>query len=546
MATFKYSDRQIERIREFLERGGSARVISKALKEEGISISYETVNKYRNQWNLTTPHGRGRLGAIPNYSLTEFSKYYFPHDMPLEGAAFHNEMRDLLVTKTRLVIAAPRSFAKSTIVAKHFPLWKALFWRKRGERVPPYIIIVSATGALAEDRIEKIRWEVENNRAIEHDFGDQRSPLWRQNKLVFRNGAVIEAKGQGYQTRGPRPEVVIVDDIEEDEGVAIEGRRRKLKDWFWKALFNVLEPEGQLAVIGTLIHPLSLLTEIIQKPPPEFTVKKYAAIDYQGNPTWPAKWTMEQLELRRRQIGDERFSAEFMNDPLVSTDTPIVRRLWLTESLSDDQPGLADYGRIVLAVDPAVGRSHESDESGLAVIGKITSQSHPHFDECFVLSARKGKWSIYGLVNEIVADIQRFDLPKRNAVLVIETVFWQETIAHVLVKEMDKIGIRVPVKEIKPRADKVTRLKGVTPFLERRMVHLRESQRDLFDQLVSFPHGRKDLADAFVHAVTELYSEGSASITGGEPSSPKEKPLFPDLDIKSWVGKPKAKVWYNF
>jgi hypothetical protein len=138
-------------------------------------------------------------------------------------------------------------------------MWLSLF-KKRGD-----ITIISASESLAIEWLRKIKREFETNRKILTFFGDLKSDKWTENHIILKNDkrVNIRARGAGGQIRGFRPDCLIMDDLETNESVESEEQRKKLKDWIFKDCLNTLLPEGQFVVIGTIIHPLSVLADLL-------------------------------------------------------------------------------------------------------------------------------------------------------------------------------------------------------------------------------------------------------------------------------------------
>ena len=105
------------------------------------------------------------------------------------------------------------------------------------------------------------------NELILRDYGIQKGDKWTNEWVKLRDGGELQCIGSDGKIRGMRPGVVIVDDVENDENVRSEDYRKKLKDRFTKSWYYLLKPGGQVVVIGTLLHPLSLLSEILEGVP---------------------------------------------------------------------------------------------------------------------------------------------------------------------------------------------------------------------------------------------------------------------------------------
>ena len=299
----------------------------------------------------------------------DFVEAYLSVHLTSKTPDFHKEIYSLVPIKKRLVLAAPRGFAKSYIISKFYPLWLSLFQLKKD------ICIISASETLAIEHLRFIKRELEGNPLILKYFGDVKSGKWTETHIILNNelGVNIRARGAGGQIRGFRPDCLVLDDIETDETVVSEEQRKKLKDWLFRACLNTLLPEGQLVIIGTVIHPLSVLNDLLLTDN-EWEKKRYRAykdnIQKEGYELWADLWTHEKLQQRKREIGSFAFASEFMNDPTMDETAPIQEkhiRYWkelpqqyscvitLDPAYSDDDK--ADFKvAVVVAIDQNMNR----------------------------------------------------------------------------------------------------------------------------------------------------------------------------------------------
>lgn len=427
----------------------------------------------------------------------------------------------------RVAIAAPRSFAKSTIFSVIYPLWSILYWKKN-------IILVSATGTLAESMLRKLKRELDENQAIIADFGNVQSKKWTEDNIILKNGSEVQAKGAGYQVRGFRPQIIICDDLEEDEQVRSADRREKLEDWFWSALINSLEPDQQLLIVGTLLHPQSFLKKLVDKPPKNWYGKTYKAYKEDGEPLWVEKWSREKLEDRRAEIGEARFQKEFMNNPLANADT-VFKVEWIEPYYVDKLPERKELD-VLTAVDPAISKKDIADYTAIITVG-----IHKETKHVYVLEVKAGRWSVYETVNEINATYQAWH-PRS---ILIEEVQYQAALRQVLLKETRDKGFYLPVRQVQADADKVRRASNVSHFLEQGIVHMMPHHEDFVEQLVSFPGGdHDDMVDAFVYALTAVMT-GVARVSRPERAIQRDKPsIFQDIDIKHAMKHKIRKAWF--
>ena len=302
----------------------------------------------------TDPEALKQLFLRLSGSFEYFVSFFLSHYTTCKVADFHKDLYALLPKTERICLATPRGHGKSTIVSILFPLWLALF-EKRGS-----ITIISASETLAIDWLRQIKRELEVNQKLLMYFGSLKSDKWTENHIILNNKTRvnIRARGAQGQIRGFRPDVLICDDLETNETVESEEQRKKLKDWIFKDCLNTLLPGGQFIMIGTIIHPLSVLSDLLAVDN-GWEKRKYRAyvdgIQEAGHELWPAMWDHNKLQARKKEIGSWAFASEYMNNPVSDETAPIKTeqiRYWkeLPSAFSS-----------VLTVDPAYSEDEKAD-----------------------------------------------------------------------------------------------------------------------------------------------------------------------------------------
>jgi len=297
--------------------------------------------------------------------------YHFAEDI-LSGflkkpsPEFHREIYTLLRNALRLVLAAPRSFAKTTIICVIYAIYAAVFKLRRD------IVIISASEGHSVEQLRKIKRNFQSNGKLTalyyKIYGKMpTSPKWSESHIILSNGVNIRAKGAEAQIRGFRPDLFLLDDIETDEGVRSEDRRKHLKEWFERAVIGTLDPNAQLVLIGTVLHHLSLLSHLLEDDSKKSWERRlyraYTGPEEKGYELWPEKWPHEELQKRKAEIGSFAFSAEYMNNP-VPEDAAAFKKEYLR--YYDNPPPLS----MVQVFDPAYTEDVSSDYKVSAVIGK--------------------------------------------------------------------------------------------------------------------------------------------------------------------------------
>lgn len=226
-------------------------------------------------------------------NMEAFGYYYFPHMITKANNRFHkwvyNKTTSLLSKPewqkgTKLTVAAPRGYAKSTLLSFVLPLWCVCYGHK------DFILLISETQRQAEDFLDDVKSELMGNEKLARDFptvvgkGDFR---WRQDDIVLRSNARIYAlgcggKARGRKHRGKRPDLILLDDIESRESVESENTRDKLwHQWFNKEVVKSGRTDGStdIILIGTVLHEDSLLSKLLdRKQSPDWERKRFKAV----------------------------------------------------------------------------------------------------------------------------------------------------------------------------------------------------------------------------------------------------------------------------
>ncbi len=398
---------------------------------------------------------------------------------------FHSELYKLLPHESRLALAAPRGFAKSQICSMFYPLWCALFKKRKN------ICIISASEMLAVDWLRKIKREIETNDIIIKFFGDLRSGKWSEGHIILSNGCELRAKGGGGQIRGFRPDLMLLDDIETEDSVASKERRDKLRDWIFKACLNTLLPHGQFIWIGTIISPVALLEEMLTTDNGWHHERFQAyidAVEEEGYELWADLWNHKRLQARKKEIGSTAFASEYLNNPIANEAAPIKQhqiRNWET---------LPTQYSAVIAVDPAYSEDARADFKVASLIG-IDHLYNRYLISYIRTHAPSGEFmdSIINLYLTNKHLITAVGLPKGAG----DTEFFNGFMAKCTGR-----GIFPPVVELKNAfkrgSDKVIRKKkdrivaSLQPIFEAGKYYIHKNHTEAVDELLNIGYNKND------------------------------------------------------
>ena len=407
-------------------------------------------------------------------SLEKFVDTYLGHLSYKKRPKFHTEIINTIsdLDINRSLFIAPRGFAKSTLCSRFFPLWLAVYGKKKD------IFLISATVALAKENLRTIRNELEGNEKLVEDFGELHSDKWTEEHLVLSNGVIIRGKGQGFQIRGFRPDMIICDDLEDDSVIYSKEQRDKLENWFFRTLLPTLKPDQNLIYIGTKLHQFALISKLQQKS--EFKSNLYRAL-VDGKSIWEDMWPTLELQKRRKDFGEYAFQAEYQNNPLSLTEQPIKPHFL---------EGVKAEGEKVLrcmSLDPGISEKESADYRAIQIMDKTEDG---RFKEVLTIT---GRWGIDEQIEKVLDYYERY---KPDRVL-LEEVAFQKVLRGLIIEKSRKRGIYIPITraelgvgENKRPKDKMTRLLQVIHLFEQKLVQV--DNEETKQELLSFPFGDYD------------------------------------------------------
>lgn len=496
-------------------------------------------------------------------SSLQWALAYLPDYFSDPPAPFHAElMADFENPELRLVArVAPRGHAKSTCAAFAYPLWCICQRRKRN------IVIITHESSLATQFVRDLREELVSNERIRENYGDltvgadaeadtycaadsvatttntgdgpeshaprtarkthgksraaakPKSPpgkrlKWSESKFTLAGGITVQAKGRGASLRGVRvgpyrPDLIVCDDIEKDEDVANPEGRRKLEHWLRRVVMPALAPDGQLLVLGSLLHYDSLLANLREpRRFPKWDYKVYRAIEceraadnefYQVS-LWPARWPLAKLEEERHRIGTLAFEHEYQANPI---DDSV--RVFLPEWLNGYAPGEINRIRLItlMAVDPATGA--DGGDYFALWIGGIDPGSG-------VIYTRELSLERIGIVEQIKRVIAAFNRWK-PVKIGIETTAYQVALKQMLDDYGRKQRLYLPIVPIRTHANKRARIEGSAAFYENGTFRLPAGlPPEVQGQFLHFPKAKHDDAPDVCAMGLELARELSDTL----------------------------------
>jgi phage terminase large subunit-like protein len=259
----------------------------------------------------------------------------------------------------------------------------------------------------------------------------------------------------------------------------------------WDQLqFGLRLGETPRAVVTTTPKPKPLIRGLIARQDGTVTITRGSTFDNKDN---LAESALVELQLRyaNTRLGRQELYGEVLDD--------VEGALW-TQGMIDDarvEEMPRDLQRIVVAIDPAVTNTADSDETGIIVAGKNTQA------EGFVLADFTCKASPLEWAKKAVSAYYKYAADA----IVVEVNNGGDMIPAII-RQIDPV---VNVKSVRATRGKRTRAEPVAAFYEQGRVHHVGNFDKLEMQLTTWtpeePHS-PDRLDALVWALTDLL-EGS-------------------------------------
>lgn len=443
------------------------------------------------------------LFPTPNPKKFEgFCWKHLRHHMEFPIETFHRELIHL-IQYSKLVVAAPRYFAKSTYFSFFYPLFMAL------EHPGIKILLVSSTGALAEKFLGQIARELEQNQSIIRYYGFQEPKQadakgkWCSDELHLANGSMLWAKGAEKQIRGDHPDIAIGDDLESDEMVVSPDRCKKFDHWFWTA-FMGMQPQ-QVILVGTILHTESFLAQMINHARHGWTARMYQAIKGDGLALWPDKWPLSVLKDIELERGVYYFQQEYMNNP-IPDNLRIFQEAWFREYTQ-----LPDGLVYFTTVDPALSLEDTSDCTAIVTCGVDADRN------IYVADVVNKRMLPGETVDAIFSVYERF----KPATIAIETEGFQRFLKKDIEQERTVRHQYPIIREVRSGGRrKSLRIEGLQPFFESGKIYMRSDQSELRLQLLRFPSSRchDDIIDALAYQL-DIVQPASAQAESLNPDS---------------------------
>lgn len=434
----------------------------------------------------------------------------------------------------RLILALPPRHGKSEIASRGFPAWVL------GRNPEREILLASYSAELAFDFSRMAR-------ALLRDWGPRlwgvrlahdSSSVGRWGIDGHRGGLVAAGVGGPFTGRGA--DVLIIDDpIKNADEAASDIIRQRQWEWYRTTARTRLAPGGAIVVIQTRWHEDDLTGRLLADAAAggeQWEVLSLPAMADEddplgrsvGDPLWPARFPLPELEAVKRAVGSRVWAALYQQRPSPE-EGGIIKRAWWR--FYDTPP--ADFEQMLISWDLAFKNVESSSGNPDYVVGQVWGRRGA---DCYLLDQERGRWDFV----ETVAVVERLAArwPEARPVLIEDAANGPAVIASL----RRKLGAILPVK---PEGGKVARVNAISPWLESGNVYLPAPAthpwvQELIEEAAAFPNGRHDdQVDSMSQALIRLVGRaggGGSIVPGGLPGRGRETGEDDDDDRDMPVG----------
>jgi len=428
-----------------------------------------------------------------------YSAIFFPNYIKGLIPEFHRDMYDFYQSEGRYkIVRVPRGHSKSTNSIIVYASHQILFNEAK------FVVVISDTGDQAMEQARNLKTEFEFNETIAHFFGPQKTDKWADSNFELLNGAKVISVGatksiRGMMHGGQRPDLVIIDDLENDELVANKERRDKLLNWVYASLLPAMAPDGRFIINGNVIHFDSILYRLEED-------KRFKSIHFEAEldaekeiALWPKHlpWS-ELMKIRAGYEAQGRghiYYMEYLNKPVSPKDAPFRKedfryyRLESSATSLSDRKDLASKG--IPIIDPWRLRRYvlldgAESKADRACYSAVTCIGLDQRGRMYVLEYDRRRMD----PDELVSAIMRMCYKWNPYYIGCEKTLVEKMIGYALRDEMRRSDKFWPIEMSSPNkaGSKITRILEIMPLVRRHRFFMLPTMGELEEEMITCSH----------------------------------------------------------
>ena len=430
-------------------------------------------------------------------SLVDFRQEFIPADDDVAPASFHEEWSKILLNgKGHFAIEAFRESAKTQIVIRA-NLLHALTYPQISRS---YLVIICATQRTASKKLQEVSREFFSRSELCGLVSEVIENSGIALEIAYHTGQSvrIEAYGKGAAVRGlswgsKRPDLVIIDDPQDEEDARSETVTVTDWDWFLSDVF-FLGQSTRIFLIGNNLGERCIIEQVINNANElKFTARRIPILTDEGKSAWPSKWPLYSIEAEREEYAKLGKTDLWFRNKMcqcISPDSQKFKREYFR--YYDNPPNLNEMN-IYTTVDLAISQKVNADYSAIVTVG-VNSAGH-----WFVLDVEYGRYDPTNTIDAIFSAVKKW----HPLCVGIEVVAYQAALQHFLEKEMPRRGIFFRIQPLKAEKKKEIRIDSIQPRFAVGTIWFKNGAvwlDKIESELLAYPHGaHDDVIDALAY-----------------------------------------------
>ena len=319
--------------------------------------------------------------------------YFITTCLPDFTMGWHNlEWCNLIQLHSKLNVLASRDHSKSYTFSFAYPLWQMYRYRPRfsprgnggiRKQSAPEIwragngLLVTNEQTLARHLLKIIKEEVESNEILKERLLPEGNVKkgWGGDSIIAKTGASLILKSSGSRARGLHCDWIVLDDFLDESSLYSAEQREKFFNLFSGVFSPILNPGGQMLIVGTPFHSEDLYHTLRKQG--VYTCLEYPAIFPNGQLLFPDRHSMQSLLEKRSTLGSLIFSREILVRPITDQTSifpyDILNRAIKGQDhvnvINNIDSATRKYVKVVVGCDFAISSKVGADFSVFTILG---------------------------------------------------------------------------------------------------------------------------------------------------------------------------------
>ena len=376
-------------------------------------------------WKRLIANPRARQEAARNNLMVFYLLYRSRESNLYNLANFQKEIMGILQDPehTFFVLEAARGSGKTTLAVYMNAIWSIV-----GARQLKYVVIITRNNEQARMCMNNIKYLMLQE-PLRSDMGPfkESEGEWRSTNIdILKYGAritilSIEQQIRGITHNGTRPQLFLIDDLENYASAKSPEMREKIYQTLVSDIMPAGDKDTRYIVIGTRLHEESLIMHLknqIEDNKRDGIFRSYPIM--QGNRIlWPEKYSMEDIKKLKRQTDPLAWANEYMLK-LIPPEDQIVKPEWIKYYDIAPEIERENFSGFYAFVDPAFSESKTADCTAIVVMAVYWNRS-TKTSSAYVVEVINRRMSLPASISECKRiNDQLWNMFKRNTTFVIE------------------------------------------------------------------------------------------------------------------------------